>query len=179
MDNFTTLRASITETGKPGTITGTAVAYNVDIPRGMDLYERIAPGAFKAQMNAANRIPVLWQHNSESPIGRATKLTDSAEKLDFQALISSNPDVPAATNALALLREGIIDEMSIGFQWGTWHEERDNDKTVIVHTKARLIEMSVVTAGALGEKAKVASVHSQGARLDIAAYRARLAKLNS
>lgn len=177
-EKFSTFRAQVTE-AKEGTITGIAVKYNVPVERGEGLFEKVMPGAFKAQVNAANRIPILWQHNREAPIGRVREFKDSPGKLDFQALISSNPDIPEATKALALLREDIIDEMSIGFDWGNWHEEREDGKLTIVHTKARLREISVVTAGALGREARVISVHADGQGIDIALIRARLAKLTS
>jgi HK97 family phage prohead protease len=178
-DRFTRLTAKVSG-ADAGTITGTAVKYGVDVPRGTGLYERVKAGAFRAQIAAPNRVPVLWQHDQDSPIGRAVKLSDSHGELVFEALITEHADVPDARKALALLREGIIDEISVGFEWQTWHEERD-EKTkalTIVHDKARLREFSVVTFGALGRDARVKSVASVGG-LSVAAYRARLAALQA
>jgi len=178
-DRFTRLTAKVSE-AKAGTIKGTALKYNVDVMRGEGLAERVSPGAFRAQLAAPNRVMVLWQHDWDSPIGRGVKLTDSTEELNFEALITENVDVPDARRALALLREGIVDEISVGFEWGTWHEERDEKKhqLTIVHDKARLREFSVVTFGALGKDARVKSVASQGG-LSVASYRARLAALQA
>lgn len=178
-DRYTTLTAAVTE-ATPGTITGTAMTYGVDIPRGPGLFERVEAGAFKAQLAAPNRVLVLWGHDWDAPIGRATSLKDADGRLVFEAKVSDNPAIPDAAKTLALLREGIVDEVSVGFEWGTWHEERDADTgaLTIVHTKGRLREFSVVPFGALGREATVKSVASAG-RLNIEAYRARLAALRS
>jgi len=176
-DRFTRLTAKVSE-AEAGTIKGVAVRYGVDVPRGEGLAERVSPGAFRAQLSAPNRVQVLWQHDWDSPIGRAVKLSDSGDELLFEALITENVDVPDARKALALLREGIIDEISVGFEWQTWHEERDKTHLTIVHDKARLREFSVVTFGAQGKQAKVKSVASKGG-LSVAAYRARLAALTA
>jgi HK97 family phage prohead protease len=182
-DKWTSLRAALdtSEEATPGVISGIAVAYNVDVPRGPRLAERVAPGAFSAQVKAPNRVAVLWQHDTDSPIGRATKLTDSEEHLRFVAKISEHEDIPEARKALALLREGIVDEISVGFEWGTWTEQRDeaSGRTTILHTKARLREFSVVTFGALGRDARVVSVAASGYVIDPAAMRARLDALRS
>jgi HK97 family phage prohead protease len=181
MERYTELRATIAPTELKGIITGQAVKYGIDIPRGPRLFERVEAGAFRAQLNAANRVSVLWQHDTDAPIGRATHLEDSDGGLQFKAKITQHADVPEARKALALLEEGVVDEISVGFDWGTWREERDEETGAytIVHTKARLREFSVVTFGALGRDATVKSVASHGQPISIEAYRARLARLNA
>jgi HK97 family phage prohead protease len=120
-------------------------------------------------------VAVLWQHDWEEPIGRATGFKDSPSQLEFTARISAHDDIPTARKALALLREGVVDEISVGFEWGTWHEEGTDDGLTIVHTKARLREFSVVTFGALGRAARVQSVAAEGIAVEV--YRRRLAGL--
>lgn len=180
-ERYTEFRASV-ETALDGIIKGTAMAYGTNIPRGPGMAERVEPGAFRAQMNAANRIPVLWQHDRDNPIGRATHLEDKDNALTFTAKILTNADVPDARKVLALLAEGVVDEISVGFEWGSWKEERgENGETTIVHEKARLRELSVVTFGALGRRARVHSVAAlDGAgSVNVAAYRERLARLRA
>lgn len=180
LERFTNLRAVIDTTDDAGTITGIAARYNVPVDRGPGLAEMLAPGLFRAQLKAPNRVAVLWQHDTDSPIGRATGFEDSAEELRFTARITNHEDVPDARKALALLKEGVIDEVSVGFEWGTWEEQRSDEGLTILHTKARLREFSVVTFGALGRDARVVTVasvdHRAAAR---AALRARLAGLNA
>lgn len=172
------LRATLTEAGPDGTISGIAAAYDIPVQRGADLFELIRPGAFRGQLSAANRIPILWGHDHDSPIGRATRLSDSAERLTFTAKISENEDIPEARRALALLREGVVDELSVGFEWGTWSRTEAGDRVTYEHTKARLREISVVTFGALGREARVVTVNSEQVAW-VAARRAALHALNS
>jgi hypothetical protein len=182
-ERFTTLRATLDAGDEPGTIAGVAVRYGVDVPRGPRFAERVEAGAFAAQLVDPARVAILWQHDGDSPIGRASALVDSASELRFVGRISESADIPDARKALALLREGLIDEVSVGFEWGKWREERDDETgvTTIVHTKSRLRELSVVTFGALGRDARVLSVASAGAGddFDLKAIRARLASLTS
>lgn len=180
-ERYTVLRAKITEADDAGTITGVAMVYGTPIQRGPGLYEQVEAGAFRAQMNAANRVAVLWQHDWESPIGRALDLFDKDGALHFKARISEHADIPEARKALALLREGYVDEVSVGFEWGTWKEQRNEAERslTIVHEKSRLRELSVVTFGALGRDARVLSVASASQRVNVAAYRERLARLQA
>lgn len=179
-ERFTNLRAIIDTTDDSGVITGIAATYNVPVERGFGLYEMLNPGVFRAQLKAPNRVAVLWQHNADSPIGRATALEDSNKELRFTAKISDHEDIPEARKALALLKEGVVDEVSVGFEWGTWEEQRTESDLTIVHTKARLREFSVVTFGALGRDARVITVANDDHRAaQRAAMRARLASLNA
>lgn len=177
-DRYTTLTAEITDT-KDGVITGIAAKYNTPVQRGQGLYEVLMPGMFKAQVKAPNRVAVLWQHDTDSPIGRATDLTDSEVDLQFKALISRNADIPEARKAMALLEEGIVDEISVGFGWGTWNEVHKDDGLYIEHIKGQLREFSVVTFGALGREARVVTVASDRAMQDALAYKAKLARLRA
>jgi uncharacterized protein len=181
-DRYTSLRAVIDETGvEAGTIEGIAVKYGVDVPRGARLFERVEPGAFAAQLVDPARVAVLWQHDTDSPIGRVTSLNDSDTELRFTAKISDHADIPDARKARAVLQEGLADEISVGFEWGKWQVRDDEAGTfTIVHTKARLRELSVVTFGALGREARVLTVAADDAvDLDVKAIRARLQSLNS
>ena len=180
-DQFTSLAATVADVNEEtGTIEGVAVRYNVDIPRGPGMFERVQPGAFTKQIADPARVSVLWQHDSDAPIGKVSALEDGAESLRFTAKISENADIPEARKALALLREGIIDEISVGFQWGSWVEERSDDGDLtIAHTKARLRELSVVTFGALGREARVLTVAAEVTAANLDAYRARFGMLNS
>jgi HK97 family phage prohead protease len=121
-----------------GLITGVAIRYNTPVERGRNLFEMVEPGAFAKQIADPARVSVLWQHDSDAPIGRATQLVDSSELMRFSAQITQHADVPEARKALALLREGIIDEISVGFQWQKWTEVREDDKLTILHTRGRL-----------------------------------------
>ena len=177
-DRSTTLAATITDT-KDGIITGTAAKYDVPVQRAKDLFEVLKPGMFSAQVKAPNRVAVLWQHDTDSPIGRALEFDDSDVRLDFKAMITRNTDVPEARKAMALLEEGIVDEISVGFDWMTWNEKQTEQGFFIEHTKGRLREFSVVTFGALGRDARVVTVASESHMQQALAYRAKLARLRA
>jgi HK97 family phage prohead protease len=166
-------------TSPEGIITGTAARYDFKVQRAPRLFEGIRAGAFAAQVKAPNRVMVLWQHDRNEPIGRATSLKDVDGRLDFEARITSSPDVPTARKAMALLADEVIEEVSVGFDWGKWTVEEDEEGTTYWHDRAVLREFSVVTFGAMGEEATVKSVASETDRLLAAQYRARLARLRA
>jgi HK97 family phage prohead protease len=79
------------------------------------------------------------------------------------------------------MREGIIDELSVGFDWVKWEEQRTDDGLLIVHRQARLREISVVTFGALGRNARAMTVNSAPKRQgsSVTSWRERFARLDS
>lgn len=175
-DRFTTLSAKV-EDVKDGVITGIAAAYDTKITRGDSLFEMLKPGVFAAQVKDPARVPILWQHETDSPIGRVTGLQDSVSNLRFAAKVSQDERIPDATRATALLEAGIIDEMSVGFAWQKWEQVRDDDGLTIVHTRSRLKEISLVTFGALGREARVLTLASDA--INVAAIRESMARLTS
>ncbi|MEI8082270.1 MAG: HK97 family phage prohead protease [Actinomycetes bacterium] len=161
-ERYTTLSAPVENFNETsGTLSGRAVAYDTKVDRGWCTMS-IAPGAFAKQIAAdPGRIKILWQHDTYEPIGKVTELTDTSAHLSISAKLSESPAIPAALRTLALLREGLIDELSIGFDWVKWEESTNKDGTVhLRHTQARLREISVVTFGAMGQKARVQTVNS-------------------
>ena len=181
MSRYTALAARLDDVStEAGTITGTAVRYGRRIERAPDLYEEVQAGAFRAQVGQPHRVAVLYQHQWEQPIGRVTALDDSDTELRFTARIIDHEDVPEARRALALLREGVIDEMSVGFSWRRWSDVVDGPARIVLHTQATLRELSLVTFGALGRDARVLTVAADtGLVVDPQAVRARLHALDA
>lgn len=179
-NRHTTLTATLSDIAENGEFVGTAFQYGETVQRGPRYALRIEPGAFAAQLADPHRVKILWQHDRDNPIGVVTEFNDTKKALTFKARIIDNPAVPRAAEALALLRDGVLDELSIGFDWEKFREEQEPNMTTIVHTKARLREISVVTFGALGQKARVQSIQTASNRQDhaLASFRERLAKLN-
>jgi uncharacterized protein len=93
-----------------GTFVGLASTYgNVDL--GMDM---VMPGAFtKTLAEKGGHVPLLWAHNTASPIGLAT-LTDSQQGLVVKGELVLEAD--GATSAYALLKKGVVRGLSIGFE---------------------------------------------------------------
>lgn len=78
--------------------------------------DMVMPGAFADTLNrrGLRRIPMLFQHDPSEPIGIWLELRE-----DFRGLFARGrliPDVQRAREVLALLREGAIDGLSIGFR---------------------------------------------------------------
>lgn len=72
-------------------------------------------GAFRKTLKErGDRIPVLYQHNPEWPIGRPTELKEDRTGLKFDAEIVD--ETTHGRDAMALLRAGVPLGMSFGFQ---------------------------------------------------------------
>ena len=154
---------------EPGTISGTAVKYNVDVERGYGLFMRLLPGCFADQVRHAARVKILWQHDTDEPIGKLSRLRDTSTELGFMGKIQESEFLPTANKALELLRTEVLDEVSIGFRIQKFTREIDEEKDVVTYvvSKGHLREVSVVTFGAMGQDATVDQVASDDG-LDLA-----------
>lgn len=95
-----------------GTVEGYASLFG-DVDQARDM---MMPGAFADTLKARGlrRIPMLFQHDPAEPIGIWLELRE-----DFRGLYARGkliPDVKRAREVLALVREGAIDGLSIGFR---------------------------------------------------------------
>jgi HK97 family phage prohead protease len=187
--SVTTGRASVwlatvkTADAEAGVFTGTAVSYDMAVARGKDwdgftLQEGVRAGAFAEQVKDPARVKILWQHDSEDPIGHVTGLADRPARLDFSAVLDIDPLVPNAGRVRAQLKSGTLSELSIGFDWDKWTEEVDEDARTrtIWHSRAQLREVSVVTWGAQGDFASAASVAAETGGRSVIALRGRRAQ---
>ena len=129
------------------TVIGRAVPYNTptDVGGYKESFQRGAFGAVK------KNLPLLYQHNE--PVGKITATRDADDGLHIAARIS---ETARGEEVLTLLRDGVLDSFSVGFQ--PKQSKRSEDGTV-VRTGAVLREVSVVTFPAY-EGAQVAAVRS-------------------
>lgn len=96
-------------------------------------------GCFDKSLAEGSRYPLLWQHDSSSPIGSFEATTDDTA-LRIEGRI--NMEVARGREAYALLKAGDIDGLSIGYQ----AEGYDFDRDGIRHLRqVRLLEGSLVT----------------------------------
>lgn len=180
------LVAKVSTGEDPGTILGTACRYGSPVDRGFGLQMELAAGCFAAAVRDPARVLVLWQHDDDEPIGRMRDLTDSAEKLDYLGWITESEDVPTGRRALSLLRDGVIDEVSVGFRIQKYERVVDEEADTVLYRilRAHLMELSIVTFGAFGDGATVEQVFSQeqgkapveARSLEAARLRARMAR---
>lgn len=138
-----------------GTIEGYGSIFGV-IDRGGDI---VAPGAFKASLADWRRKkampPMLWQHDSWSPIGIWDEITEDEKGLKVKGALVL--EVPAAASARALVQAGAVKGLSIGYRT----VESDIDRKTGVRTikKAELWEISLVTFP-MNTAAKITGVKS-------------------
>ena len=127
------------------TISGYAAVFN-NVDKAGDMLIR---GCFSKSISergpesAANdKIIFLWQHRSDQPIGRITRLVEDEKGLYFEAEIDR---IEEGDRAIAQLESGTLNQFSIGFSYVWENCEWDND--VFIVKEVKLYEVSVVTFG--------------------------------
>lgn len=134
-------------------ISGYASTYDLD--QGGDIIVR---GAFaKTLETGSKRVKVLWQHNSQMPIGRPVSMVEDDRGLFVQSYIAKTRQ---GDEALELAREGIIDSMSIGYMV---RDADYKDDGVRLIKELDLMEYSLVT-WPMNEAAVITGVKSLDAR---------------
>lgn len=99
----------------------------------------VAKGAFEESL--ANLEPkVLWQHDMYKPVAKLMEAYEDDKGLYIKAKMAKTS---LGNDALQLMRDGIIDKMSIGFR--VVDSEFDVDRGVRILKKIQLIEFSLVT----------------------------------
>ena len=118
----------------------------------IEFYESFERGAFAKSINARagkdkkNSIKMLYQHNRNQVLGTPT-LEEDEIGLKFYCEIAK--DVSYAKDAITLIENEDLRQISIGFSENTYTIERkDNDELHLKHTEVYLHEISVVTWGA-------------------------------
>ena len=125
-----------------GTFEGYGSVYGVEDSYG----EIVATGAFAeslAELDAKQRrVPVLWQHRSDQPIGVYLEITEDATGLFVKGRLLID-EVGQAKEAHALMKAGAVTGLSIGY----WIRESSFDEKTKVRTltKLDLVEVSLVT----------------------------------
>jgi uncharacterized protein len=134
-----------------GSFSGVAAVYN-NVDLGGD---RIEPGSFSRTIAASKVFPLLWQHQSDNPIGTVT-VTDSREGL----LVSGQllMDLEEAKRAYLLIKAKVIKGLSIGFE--TIQDSVEDGVRLL--KEIRLWEVSIVTFP-MNEMAAIGSVKALSA----------------
>jgi len=133
-----------------GTFEGYASVFS-EVDNGMDM---VMPGAFTQTLR--ERTPkMLWQHDTDKIIGKYDVVAEDSKGLFVKGRIIQA--VTQGKEALTLLREGALDQMSIGFR-----TIKDNflDNGVRQLTEVKLYEISLVTFAML-ESAQVTGIKAR------------------
>lgn len=144
------------------------------------------PGAFRKTLKErGDRIPLLWQHWPDTPIGKPTTLKEDKTGLAFSASVTT--DTRAGAEAMALLRDDVPLGMSFGFQTLKDRSATEDDPLdltqqsglkpadVRVIEEVRLWELSLVTFPA-NDAATITAVRSE---LELDALSSLLADLRA
>ena len=95
-----------------GTFTGYAATFSSKPDSYGDV---IDPGAFtKTLKDGRKRIKVLWQHSPMEPIGKPVEISEDEKGLLIKGKLSLG--VQRAREILALMKDDVINEMSIGYE---------------------------------------------------------------
>jgi HK97 family phage prohead protease len=127
-------------------ITGRIAPYDVDGwvngPDGLPQRIRLAPGVFHRAVKAPQRVQLRFEHAEDRDIlgriGYGVTLTEAEDGLDgtFRAYSTAVGD-----QALAMITEGGIDGLSVGFEQRA--AKRAEDGTLVI-TSGNLVEVSLV-----------------------------------
>lgn len=136
------------------TIKGIAVPYDSDAEIGGYYVERFAQGAVQDSDDAL----YYWRH--ESPIGKLISAQHTEAGWEIVARVS---ETTLGNDALTLARDGVVTQLSVGFERGGEYEveERDGDIPIITRTKVRVREVSQVPFGAYSSNAQISEVRER------------------
>jgi len=127
--------------------TGLFTGYAATFSKNPDSYgDIIDPGAFKKTLKeGGKRVKILWNHNVMEPIGKPVTMSEDEKGLLVEGKLSLG--VQRAREVLSLMKDGVINEMSIGYDTIT-----DTVVSKIRHLKEiRLWDVSPVTFAANSE----------------------------
>ncbi len=128
----------------------------------------VMPGAFAQtlQKTGPSGVKMLWQHDGKQPIGAWTSLIEDRRGLKVKGEL--NLSVARAREALALMKQGALDGLSIGFR--PVRVSRDKAKDLRRIHALELVEISLVTFPMLPQ-ARVEAVKRLGTSPRAAASR--------
>lgn len=127
--------------GEDGVFEGYASVFGV-----VDLgYDVVQPGAFTKSL-AKRKPKMLWQHDMQNPIGVWEEVREDSRGLFVKGRLIS--DVMQGKEALALLKAGAVDSMSIGYRTVEAMMEGDRVRKLL---EVDLYEISLVTFPMLPE----------------------------
>lgn len=148
----------ITRVEADGTFSGYASLFGIE-----DLsHDIVEKGAFLASLSrrGPSGVKMLYQHDPAEPIGRWTEIRETAKGLHVTGQLMTN--VSRGREVLHMMREGILDGLSIGFR--TVKARKDRKSGIRRLIEVDLWEISVVTFP-MQPDARVAHVKSGDAGL--------------
>lgn len=142
-----------------GVFEGYASVFDV-VDLGADV---VKAGAFAKSLASGRKVKMLWQHDMSDPIGVWSELREDAKGLWVKGRLI--PEVRKGSEAIALLKAGAIDGLSIGYR--TIEAERDG--AIRNLTQVELHEISIVTSPML-PAATVTAIKSAATEREFEAF---------
>jgi HK97 family phage prohead protease len=160
---FRSFTGELRAEGDGNTFVGYAAVFNSP-SEPLPFIERIAPGAFSKSLRSRKQdIKLYVNHNSDMLLASrrsgTLRLSEDERGLRVEADL---PDTTAGRDIRELMRSGIVDKMSFGFQVDRKGDRWSDDGSERVLTSVRLFEVSVVT-GFPAYEATTAAVRSLSA----------------
>jgi HK97 family phage prohead protease len=122
------------------------------VDQGMDVVER---GAFTKSLGSGRKVKMLWQHDSNKPIGKWDVMQEDERGLFVRGRLLKG--IKQAEEAATLMRNDVIDSMSIGYRVAEAMEEGSGRVRKLMEVE--LFEISLVTFPML-EAAKITAMKS-------------------
>lgn len=114
----------------------------------------VEKGAFLRTIEQ-RKIPILWQHNSDEPIGLWDEISEDDYGLKMRGHLLID-DVAKAKEAYALVKSGVVNGLSIGYIPKDYSYDMENYRHI---SDVNLYEVSLVTFPA-NEKAIITDIKS-------------------
>lgn len=115
----------------------------------------ITKGAFSKTLGErSGRVKILWQH--DLPLGKPTLMQEDEKGLYVEGYISKTR---LGDEALELMRDGVVDQMSIGFSIPSGKSEYSKNDSARIIREVKLYEFSPVTFP-MNDNAMITSVKS-------------------
>jgi len=134
-----------------GVFEGYASVFGI-VDQGLDVVER---GAFTKSIGSGRSVKLLWQHDSGQPIGVWDEIKEDERGLFVKGRLLK--DVQKGAEAMALMRAGAIDSMSIGYR--TVEAIAEGGGSIRKLMELDLFEVSLVTFPMLPD-AKITAIKS-------------------
>jgi HK97 family phage prohead protease len=144
---FRSFTGELRADGDGNTFVGYAAVFNSDSENLGGFTERIAPGAFSKTLRERKRdIRLYVNHDSNLVLASrrsgTLRLSEDERGLRVEADL---PDTTAGRDIRELMRTGVVDKMSFGFQVDRRGDKWNAEGTERILTSVRLFEVSVVT----------------------------------
>ncbi|KJV69369.1 HK97 family phage prohead protease [Candidatus Neoehrlichia procyonis] len=101
----------------------------------------IKPGAFSDTIKTGKKIMFLWQHNKNEPIGKIISMIE--DTFGLYITVKLILEIKKAKEAYLMIKKGIINSLSIGYQVVNYYIDKNSDLRII--KKIDLWEISLVT----------------------------------